>query len=128
VGRYSEGLLQGNRAAFTAANSERKRALSSLNISDALAYRTFLRSPEPRAQWVGPRRRRLSDEWRPFYCRLRPSSVAYALSVLSAMFRWFVAQQYVVANPFAGVTAGGGRSTRLMRFRSLQDDEWQSAR
>jgi site-specific recombinase XerD len=110
------------------ANLERKRALSSLNTSDAIAYRTFLRSPEPREQWVGPRRCRLSDEWSPFFCRLRPSSVAYALSVLSAMFRWFVAQQYVVANPFAGVTAGGGRSTRPTQIRSLQDDEWRFAR
>ena len=53
------------------ANLERKRALSSLNTSDAIAYRTFLRSPEPREQWVGPRRCRLSDEWSPFFCRLR---------------------------------------------------------
>lgn len=110
------------------ANLERKRALSSLNTSDAIAYRTFLRSPEPRAQWMGPRRCRLSDEWSPFFCRLRPSSVAYALSILSAMFRWFVAQQYVVANPFAGVTAAGGRSTQPTQLRSLQDDEWRFAR
>ncbi|SPB14644.1 phage integrase family protein [Caballeronia novacaledonica] len=110
------------------ANLERKRALSSLNTSDAIAYRTFLRSPEPREQWVGARRCRLSDGWSPFFSRLRPSSVNYALSMLSAMFRWFVAQQYVVANPFAGVTAGVVRSTGPMRIRLLQDDEWRFAR
>ncbi|WP_175166287.1 phage integrase family protein [Paraburkholderia fynbosensis] len=93
------------------ANLERKRALSSLNTSDALAYRAFLRFPKPADRWLGPRQSRLSDGWKPFFCRLRPSSVAYALSVLSAMFRWLVEQQYVVANPFAGVNAGAVRST-----------------
>lgn len=110
------------------ANLERRRALSSLNTSDAIAYRTFLRSPVPRDRWVGPRQTRLSDGWSPFFCRLCPSSVAYALSVLSAMFRWFVEQHYVVANPFAGVTAGAARSSGLMRVRFLQEDEWRFAR
>lgn len=110
------------------ANFERKRPLSSLNTDDAIAYRTFLRFPEPESQWVGPRRSRQSDDWRPFFRRLRPSSVAYALSVLSAMFRWLVEQQYVVANPFAGVTAGNARSAGHVRIRSLADDEWRFAR
>jgi hypothetical protein len=35
------------------ANLERKRALSSLNTSDALAYRAFLRFPEPADRWLG---------------------------------------------------------------------------
>ncbi|MGV7240382.1 phage integrase family protein [Caballeronia sp. M23-90] len=110
------------------ANVERKRALSSLNTSDAIAYRAFLRSPEPRDQWIGPRQTRLSDGWCPFFGRLSPSSVAYALSVLSAMFRWLVEQQYVVANPFAGVSAGSTRATVSRSVRSLHDDEWQFAR
>ncbi|MCE4547576.1 MULTISPECIES: phage integrase family protein [unclassified Caballeronia] len=110
------------------ANLERKRALSSLNTSDAIAYRTFLRSPQPRDRWVGPRQTRLSEGWSPFFGRLRPSSVAYALSVLSAMFRWLVEQQYVVANPFASVSAETLRSNRPVQIRSLQDDEWRFAR
>jgi site-specific recombinase XerD len=110
------------------ANIERERALSSLNTSDAIAYRTFLRSPMPRDRWVGPRQSRLSEGWSPFFCRLRPSSVAYALSVLSSMFRWLVEQQYVVANPFAGVTGAMVRSSGPVHLRSLQDDEWRFAR
>jgi site-specific recombinase XerD len=107
---------------------ERKRALSSLNTSDAIAYRTFLRSPEPRDQWVGPRRRLDSDRWRPFFRRLRPASVAYALSVLSAMFRWLVEQQYVVANPFAGITGAHMRPREHVQMRALREEEWRFAR
>lgn len=110
------------------ANLERKRALSSLSTSDALAYRAFLRSPEPADRWLGTRQPRLSYGWKPFSGRLRPSSVAYALSVLSAMFRWLVEQQYVVANPFAGVYAGAARSVGSRRVRSLGDAEWRFAR
>ncbi|MEM5300196.1 phage integrase family protein [Burkholderia sp. JPY481] len=110
------------------ANLERKRALSSLNTEDAIAYRTFLHRPEPRERWVGPRRSRDSEGWRPFFRRLRPSSVAYALSVLSAMFRWLVEQQYVVANPFAGLAARSNRSTAAPRMRALGDEEWRFAR
>ncbi|OXC76224.1 phage integrase family protein [Caballeronia sordidicola] len=110
------------------ANVERKRALSSLSTNDAIAYRAFLRFPEPRDQWVGPRQVRQSDDWRPFFRRLRPSSVAYALSVLSAMFRWLVEQQYVVANPFAGITAGHTRQIEHVQMRALRDEEWRFAR
>ena len=110
------------------ANVERKRALSSLNTSDAIAYRTFLRSPEPRDQWVGPRRKLDSDRWRPFCRRLRPASIAYALSVLSAMFRWLVEQQYVVANPFAGITGTRVQPREHVQMRALREEEWRFAR
>jgi site-specific recombinase XerD len=110
------------------ANLERRRALSSLNTEDAIAYKSFLRLPEPSDRWVGPRRSRQSDEWRPFFRRLRPSSVAYAISVLSAMFRWLVEQQYLVANPFAGMAAGITRSVIAPPMRSFRDEEWRYAR
>ena len=82
---------------------ERGRALSSLTTDDAIAYRAFLRRPTPRERWVGPSRPRHSVEWRPFIGALSPRSAAYALNVLSALFRWLVEQRYVLANPFAGV-------------------------
>ncbi|RQR69285.1 integrase [Burkholderia sp. Bp9012] len=82
---------------------ERGRALSSLNTDDAIAYRTFLRRPTPRERWIGPSRPRHSAEWRPFTDALSARSAAYALNVLSALFRWLVEQRYVLANPFAGV-------------------------
>jgi site-specific recombinase XerD len=110
------------------ANVERKRALSSLNTNDAIAYRKFLRSPEPRDRWVGPRRSLNSDGWKPFFRRLRPASIAYALSVLSAMFRWLVEQQYVVGNPFAGIKGAHPRPREQVQMRALRDEEWRFAR
>ncbi|HGS4283623.1 TPA: phage integrase family protein, partial [Klebsiella pneumoniae] len=82
---------------------ERGRALSSLTTDDAIAYRAFVRHPTPRERWVGPPRPRDSVEWRPFSGGLSARSAAYALTVLSALFRWLIEQRYVLANPFAGV-------------------------
>ncbi|KVX11303.1 integrase [Burkholderia ubonensis] len=82
---------------------ERSCALSSLTTDDAIAYRSFLRRPTPRERWIGPSRPRHHVEWRPFTGPLSARSAAYALNVLSALFRWLVEQRYVLANPFAGV-------------------------
>ena len=60
---------------------ERGRALSSLTTEDAVAFRAFL----------------------PFTGGLSARSVAYALSVVGAMFRWLIQQRYLLANPFAGI-------------------------
>ncbi|MBL3961195.1 tyrosine-type recombinase/integrase [Burkholderia sp. KCJ3K979] len=82
---------------------ERSCALSSLTTDDAIAYRSFLRRPTPCERWIGPSRPRHHVEWRPFTGPLSARSAAYALNVLSALFRWLVEQRYVLANPFAGV-------------------------
>ncbi|WP_198390062.1 site-specific integrase, partial [Burkholderia ubonensis] len=82
---------------------ERSCALSSLTTDDAIAYRSFLRRPTPHERWIGPSRPRHHVEWRPFTGPLSARSAAYALNVLSALFRWLVEQRYVLANPFAGV-------------------------
>ncbi|WP_059414381.1 site-specific integrase [Cupriavidus basilensis] len=87
----------------------RGKALSSLTTKDATDYRTFLRKPTPRERWVGPPRSRTSPDWRPFVDNLSPRSVAHALAVLNAMFRWLIEQRYVVANPFAGIKVRGSQ-------------------
>nr|AVI43219.1 hypothetical protein [Klebsiella pneumoniae] len=43
----------------------------------------------------------------PFSGGLSARSAAYALTVLSALFRWLIEQRYVLANPFAGVKVRG---------------------
>jgi site-specific recombinase XerD len=104
---------------------ERGRALSSLNTDDAIAYRAFLRRPTPRERWVGPSRPRHSVEWRPFTGPLSPRSAAYALNVLSALFRWLVEQRYVLANPFAGVKVKShAPSAGLDASRGFSEGEW----
>ncbi|AQQ48155.1 integrase [Burkholderia multivorans] len=104
---------------------ERGRALSSLTTDDAIAYRGFLRRPTPRERWVGPSRPRQSIEWRPFSGPLSARSAAYALTVLSAMFRWLIEQRYVLANPFAGVKVRGAAArTGLDVARGFTEGEW----
>lgn len=88
---------------------ERGKPLSSLTSEDATTYRTFLRHPTPRTRCVAPARPRSSPEWRPFTGALSPDSIACALSVLGAMFRWLIEQRYVLANPFAGLKVRGAR-------------------
>jgi len=108
---------------------ERGRPLSSLTTEDAIAYRSFLRRPTPRERWVGPACPRTSVEWRPFADGLSTRSIAYALSVLGAMFRWLIQQRYVLANPFAGVKVRGvGRTTAVDAARAFTDGEWALVR
>jgi len=108
---------------------ERGRALSSLTSEDATTYRTFLRHPTPRARWVAPARPRSSSEWRPFTGALSPDSIAYALSVLGAMFRWLIEQRYVLANPFAGLKVRGApHNGELNIARAFTAGEWELVR
>jgi site-specific recombinase XerD len=104
---------------------ERGRALSSLTTEDAVAFRAFLRHPAPRGRWIGPARPRSSPEWRPFIGGLSARSVAYALSVVGAMFRWLIQQRYLLANPFAGIKVrGASRSESLAVTRVFGEGEW----
>jgi len=104
---------------------ERGRALSSLTIEDAIAYRGFLRRPSPRERWIGPARPRSSPEWRPFAGTLSARSIAYALTVVGAMFRWLIQQRYLLANPFAGIKVRGvSREAPLAITHVFASGEW----
>ncbi|ARK62127.1 site-specific integrase [Burkholderia pseudomallei] len=108
---------------------ERGKALSSLATEDATAYRAFLRRPAPHQRWVAPARPRSSPEWRPFTGGLSPRSIAYALSVLGAMFRWLIQQRYVLANPFAGLKVRGAQRTAgLDTSHAFSAGEWELVR
>lgn len=104
---------------------ERGKALSSLNTEDAIAYRAFLRHPTPARRWIGPPQARTSPNWRPFVGGLAPRSVAYALAVIGAMFRWLIQQRYLVANPFSGVKVrGASHATPMDTGRGFSEGEW----
>ncbi len=103
----------------------RGKALSSLTTRDATDYRAFLRRPTPRERWVGPPRPRTSPDWRPFVDNLSAHSIAHALAVLNALFRWLVEQRYVVANAFAGIKVRGSkRAMALETTHAFTDGEW----
>jgi len=102
---------------------ERGVAMSSLTAEDAVAYRAFLRRPSSR--WIGPSLSRTSPEWRPFAGPLSPRSVAYALSVLGAIYRWLLEQGYVLTNPFAGIKVRGAARTNAMDTHHVfSEGEW----
>lgn len=103
---------------------ERGKALSSLTIEDAIAFRAFIRGPSPKHRWVGPVSPRSSPAWRPFQGALSPRSAAFALSVLNAMFRWMIEQRYVLANPFSGVRVRSASKVRSPGVRAFNETEW----
>lgn len=107
---------------------ERGRALSSLTTEDAIAYRSFLRNPSPRKRWIGRPAPRTSPQWRPFQGPLSARSAAYALSVISALFRWLIEQRYVLANPFAGVRVKAARRDARPSARAFSEHEWSLIR
>lgn len=79
-------------------------------------------------RWVGQAHARHSIEWRPFSGPLSPRLTAYALTVLSALFPWWVEQRYVLANPFAGIKVRGVSKPDLDVTRFLIEGEWQLIR
>ncbi len=108
---------------------ERGRALSSLTTEDAIAYRAFLRHPAPHGRWVGPVRPRTSPDWRPFNGSLSARSVAHALSILGALFRWLIEQRYVLANPFAGVKVREATGSNVLDVsHAFSEGEWALVR
>jgi len=107
---------------------EQGKALSSLTTEDAVAYRAFLRNPRPARRWVGPVAPRTSPQWRPFQGPLSARSAAYAMSVLTSLFRWLNEKRYLAANAFSGVRVKAGREGGSPRSRSFNDHEWQQIR
>ena len=104
---------------------ERGKALTSLTMEDAVAYRSFLRRPTPQRRWVGPSRPRTASDWKPFTGGLSARSTAYAMSVVGAMFRWLVQQRYTLANPFAGIKVRGAtRFEATAVARVFSEGEW----
>lgn len=82
---------------------ERRTALSSLTLEDAIAYRDFLLAPP--AEWCGRQAQpRWKATWRPLAGPLSPRSCNYAIGVAANLFAFLVDQGYVVGNPWRGVS------------------------
>lgn len=80
----------------------RKKALSSLNVEDAIEYTRFLQAPP--AEWCGPRHhQRWSPNWRPFEGPLKAGAMRHALIILRSLFDFLVKQNYMTGNPFSAI-------------------------
>ena len=94
---------------------ERGRALSSLSIEDAIAYRDWLGGlgrtlPAawpwrlPQAEWMGKRSTpRWSANWRPFEGAASLRSQIQAHTILKSLFEWLAKVRYLDSNPWDGV-------------------------
>lgn len=83
------------------ASYARRKSLSWLLREDYLAYEMFLRDPQPRALWCGPRKPQTSADWRPLAGPLGPSSIRQSFIILNTMLSYLVSACYLSANPFA---------------------------
>ncbi|CAN7325834.1 phage integrase family protein [Variovorax sp. LjRoot178] len=102
---------------------ERKKALSSLSVEDASAYRGFL--VEPPSSWCGPRHhQRWSPMWRPLEGPLTPAALRQSLIILRSLFAFLVSQGYVVGNPFAAVILPQNPQGPLGSSRTLSFAQW----
>lgn len=104
---------------------ERKKPLSSMTVEDCNAYREFLADPQPASVWCGSRtRERWSPLWRPFEGPLSSASQRLAITVLTSLYAFWVAQGYVVGNPWAAIAQRKGDQPRMDTGRSLTAAQW----
>lgn len=95
-------------------------ALSSVSAADVQAYLQFVRDPQPRAIWCGPRHQpRSSPLWRPFEGPLSASARRQTVTILRNLYDHWQAQGHVSANPWQGAAAGCDRRPPLDADRSL---------
>ena len=124
---------------------ERNRALSSLSIDDAIAYRDWLGGlgrtaleawPWRIAQdaWMGKRNTpRWSPSWRPFEAAVEPRSQLHTYTILKSMFEWLFKVRYLDSNPWDGVPrprfgsgddAGSHKGPDLELTHALSRAQW----
>ncbi|AOY97686.1 integrase (plasmid) [Cupriavidus sp. USMAA2-4] len=101
----------------------RRKPLSSMDTDDCLAYRDFLAAPP--ADWCAPRsRERWTPLWRPFEGPLNPRAQAYAIGVLTNLYGYLNAKNYLAGNPWQGIHVPRSAKPELDVGRSLTEDQW----
>ena len=101
---------------------DRRRALSSLDGDDCVAYRDFLANPG--SEWVGPRNApRWSEAWRPFEGALCMRSQATAMTVVRSLCEWLVRRHYLDSNPWDDVPARPDAPS-MPQLRALSLKQW----
>ena len=100
----------------------RRKALSSLDGDDCVAYRDFLTAPG--SEWSGPRgAQRWSDAWRPFEGPLSVRSQASAITVVRSLCEWLVRRHYLDSNPWDDVPKRTDAPS-MPQLRALSQRQW----
>ncbi len=101
---------------------ERRKALSSLDGDDCVAYRDFLATPG--LEWTGPRNaQRWSEAWRPFEGPLSARSQASALTIVRSLCEWLVRRHYLDSNPWDDVPKRPDAPS-MPQLRALSQKQW----
>lgn len=106
----------------------RGQALSDLSRDDLAGYDTFLKDPEPRDIWVGPRKARANEEWKPFVGPLAAASREQTFNVLRSLYSYLHGVGYLRTNPLSRSKLGRDEkmddATRI-RHRYLPESVWE---
>lgn len=101
---------------------ERRKALSSLDGDDCVAYRDFLAAPG--VEWAGPRNaQRWSEAWRPFEGPLSVRSQAATLTIVRSLCEWLVRRHYLDSNPWDDVPKRPDAPS-MPQLRALSQKQW----
>jgi len=100
------------------------KVLAAIRVEDLLAYKTFLRDPQPAEQWISltrwPRR---DPRWRPFAGPLSEPSIRQAFRVAKALLTFGVNAGYLRRNPGVLVknikTSRDARVTRYLPVTAI---------
>ena len=107
---------------------QKGKALSSMTQEDCVEYRQFLADPQPRTRWCGDRgRQRWSPLWRPFEGPLASSAQRQAITILRGLYSFLVDQNYLMGNPWSGVTIPRSPTPRMDVGRSFTRAQWAFA-
>ena len=102
---------------------EHGKALSSLTVEDVNTFKWFLTKPP--AAWCGPRHhQRWSPLWRPLEGPLSSSALRQSMVILRSLYTFLVSQNYLIGNPFAGVSLPRETGLALGSQRALTFEQW----
>jgi site-specific recombinase XerD len=100
----------------------RRKAVSSLDGDDCVAYRDFLAAPG--LEWTGPRHaQRWSEAWRPFEGPLSTRSQRVALTIVRSLCGWLVRRHYLDSNPWDDVPQRPD-APAMPHLRALSQHQW----
>lgn len=84
-----------------------KTNISSLKRDHLIAYQAFIKNPQPKKLWCGPKAPRLHKDgtinprWKPFYKGLVATTVNKTITIIDSFFNYLVQTNYLTGNPLA---------------------------
>lgn len=84
-----------------------KLNISSLRRDHLVAYQSFLKDPQPRKSWAGPKTARVRKDgmpnpnWRPFGKPLSNTTINKVTTIIDSFFNYLVQTNYLTGNPLA---------------------------